>query len=438
MGNASAGIPVIQTKRRKPCFRDLSGECSDDSWAEMNRSVGIPVIKTGARKRLWHRPYLDVKREYKGRVPVIPEEPGSPLNDWRDSGEDLKHGGVEQSQRSQNNDTQEFDIESDENDDGEFQCSLFGTPTKRRMLHGASRSSSSSSSRNSSSSSSNSSSRNSSRISSQNTSQGSSASNNTRASGFQVATPNMDACRSGVTPRADGALGDSVGDSGSGIPNCPDRTSPMSSIRLGAHQSSSSSTSPDTARFFNVGDPPEFQRQTPLDEKKTFVADSRVLRRGQRQHPHDSRDFRRSEATRNQVSNLDGRLESAPGKTRLAKWLNGLGMKRINHLDDLQCIVSLDLSNMGLQHVPMDICHLHALEHLNLSNNRIMALPREIGRLWNLKTLNLSNNPIQRLPDEIGRLTKLTRLDVRQTDIEEIRARNIPVAAGESFWVAYV
>jgi small GTP-binding protein len=75
-----------------------------------------------------------------------------------------------------------------------------------------------------------------------------------------------------------------------------------------------------------------------------------------------------------------------------------------------QADASLDLSNLGLGHVPPEIGQLIGLSRLHLENNRLIALPKEISHLTALVFLNLSNNQITALPPQIVRLPALTRL----------------------------
>ncbi len=70
----------------------------------------------------------------------------------------------------------------------------------------------------------------------------------------------------------------------------------------------------------------------------------------------------------------------------------------------------LDLSNLGLTHVPPEIGYLKALDSVFLQNNLLTTLPPEIGQLEALTGLYLANNQLTTLPPEIGGLKALEDL----------------------------
>jgi len=70
----------------------------------------------------------------------------------------------------------------------------------------------------------------------------------------------------------------------------------------------------------------------------------------------------------------------------------------------------LDLSGMGLTHLPPEIGQLTALTELHLGANQLATLPPEIGQLTALTVLFLHSNQLASLPPEIGQLTALTEL----------------------------
>src|SRR5689334_3521346 len=71
---------------------------------------------------------------------------------------------------------------------------------------------------------------------------------------------------------------------------------------------------------------------------------------------------------------------------------------------------TLDLSDLGLTHVPKRIRSLTDLTILKLSSNSIKYLPAWIDELVELKCLFLDHNPLTQLPSSIGRLQGLTEL----------------------------
>jgi Leucine-rich repeat (LRR) protein len=101
---------------------------------------------------------------------------------------------------------------------------------------------------------------------------------------------------------------------------------------------------------------------------------------------------------------------------------------------------TLDLSNKGLNKLPMDIFNqtdltglnvsgnkltgslpsqlgnLKKLKFLDASNNQYTGIPAEIGQLSDLETANFSYNAITGLPLEIGNLKKLKTIDLTSND----------------------
>jgi internalin A len=65
---------------------------------------------------------------------------------------------------------------------------------------------------------------------------------------------------------------------------------------------------------------------------------------------------------------------------------------------------TLDLSNTGMKHVPIDIAHAAGITRLDLSSNNISRLPPELSLLSALETLELSGNPLRpHLEDVVSR-----------------------------------
>ncbi|XP_033979543.1 leucine-rich repeat and calponin homology domain-containing protein 1 [Trematomus bernacchii] len=79
----------------------------------------------------------------------------------------------------------------------------------------------------------------------------------------------------------------------------------------------------------------------------------------------------------------------------------------------LQSLTSLNLSRNQLCSLPSCLCNL-PLRVLNASNNKLVNLPETIGQLHNLMELDISCNEITALPRHIGRLKALRELNVRR------------------------
>ncbi|XP_020314075.1 leucine-rich repeat and calponin homology domain-containing protein 1 isoform X5 [Oncorhynchus kisutch] len=106
---------------------------------------------------------------------------------------------------------------------------------------------------------------------------------------------------------------------------------------------------------------------------------------------------------------------------------------------DLSDTVEADLSRNRLAEVPLEVCHLVALEMLNLYHNCIKTIPDTIINLQSLTSLNLSrnqlcalpaslcglplrvliasNNKLVCIPEAIGQLRSLMELDVSCNEI---------------------
>jgi Leucine-rich repeat (LRR) protein len=83
-------------------------------------------------------------------------------------------------------------------------------------------------------------------------------------------------------------------------------------------------------------------------------------------------------------------------------------------------VVSLTLSNIGLESLSPKIAGLEYLEELELSGNELVELPNEISLLTNLKKINLSRNNLEKLPDSFSNLSNLIELNVSENNISQI------------------
>ena len=89
----------------------------------------------------------------------------------------------------------------------------------------------------------------------------------------------------------------------------------------------------------------------------------------------------------------------------------------------------LDLSGLGLKHIPDGLRALPAIELLDLRNNVIEELPKWIGELSALKGLSIVGNKLRTLPDEIGSLKNLKLLWLSGNQLEELpeTLRSLPL-----------
>lgn len=78
----------------------------------------------------------------------------------------------------------------------------------------------------------------------------------------------------------------------------------------------------------------------------------------------------------------------------------------------LQAVVKLELSDIGLKVIPPHISKLTQLEFFSIGGNQVRTLPDWIGSLTALRCLYLNENMIAELPDSIGRLPRLAQLYV--------------------------
>jgi len=84
---------------------------------------------------------------------------------------------------------------------------------------------------------------------------------------------------------------------------------------------------------------------------------------------------------------------------------NSLGVK----IENFQ-IISLNLPNCGLTHLPSCFGKLKSLKYLNLEQNQLEKLPDSFVELTQLQELNLSHNKLKELPVELEKLSNLKKL----------------------------
>jgi internalin A len=82
--------------------------------------------------------------------------------------------------------------------------------------------------------------------------------------------------------------------------------------------------------------------------------------------------------------------------------------------------VVLDISDLGINKIPLEISQLTQLQLLDLSGNRITEIPESISNLTSLRTIYLFNNQITEIPESISNLTSLQSLHLSGNEITEI------------------
>lgn len=99
-------------------------------------------------------------------------------------------------------------------------------------------------------------------------------------------------------------------------------------------------------------------------------------------------------------------------------------------LSKLSNLDSLDISGLGLNYLPNELCELKNLKYLNLENNYLKELPRNFSNLQSLTSLDLSGNSFKEIPynpyrantseipAEIYKLKTIERLDLSDCNIE--------------------
>jgi Leucine-rich repeat (LRR) protein len=83
-------------------------------------------------------------------------------------------------------------------------------------------------------------------------------------------------------------------------------------------------------------------------------------------------------------------------------------------------LVSLDLNYNKIKKLPDFICGFRLLQALDVSRNRLRTLPENIGNLSFLRSLNLRDNELTVLPESIGNIHFLQRLDVSRNKLTSL------------------
>jgi hypothetical protein len=89
-------------------------------------------------------------------------------------------------------------------------------------------------------------------------------------------------------------------------------------------------------------------------------------------------------------------------------------------IDQLKELRYLFLQDNQLTELPPQIGELQALRNLHLSNNRLLKLPPQIGQLKALEDLYVSHNQLKELPSEIGQIKSLISLEVSENELREL------------------
>ena len=101
-----------------------------------------------------------------------------------------------------------------------------------------------------------------------------------------------------------------------------------------------------------------------------------------------------------------------------ALFLSGNNFTKIpKEIGTITFLIALDLSGNNLTKIPKEIENLSHLSYLNLSHNNLTKLPKQIGSLSHLSYLNLSHNNLTKLPKQIADLNYLIELNLNYNNI---------------------
>ncbi len=127
--------------------------------------------------------------------------------------------------------------------------------------------------------------------------------------------------------------------------------------------------------------------------------------------------------------------QAARGSTRLD--LSDLGLRHVPpEVWELASLQELDLSGNRLRALPPEIARLQQLEELLVWHNRLEALPPEIGTLSQLRWLLLGDNRLQTLPSELARLEQLTHLQLQYNRFRSFPAVLLELPNLELLWLS--
>ncbi|MES2273701.1 MAG: leucine-rich repeat domain-containing protein [Chlamydiota bacterium] len=87
---------------------------------------------------------------------------------------------------------------------------------------------------------------------------------------------------------------------------------------------------------------------------------------------------------------------------------------------EIHAITELDLSCIGMTHIPEDLIRFENLVLLNLECNQLISLPIWILYTSELKILFLNNNKLKELPNDIFDKNPLENLDISNNQLEEL------------------
>lgn len=89
-------------------------------------------------------------------------------------------------------------------------------------------------------------------------------------------------------------------------------------------------------------------------------------------------------------------------------------------IENLNKIITLDISDNNLTKIPDIIFKTSNLFSLNISRNKINKLPNKICKLKDLRIFNISVNNLRSLPYSIGCLINLTYLNLTNNNLYEL------------------
>lgn len=96
------------------------------------------------------------------------------------------------------------------------------------------------------------------------------------------------------------------------------------------------------------------------------------------------------------------------------------GLQAVQALRPMLSRGKMDLTSMGLQQLPDEICCLPGITEIDAANNTLFELPETLGSLPFLRKLKLSGNQISELPASMARLNEFHSLSLGDNGLKKL------------------